>query len=170
MKKRIRISQLLVLIFLVSCNNNYEFWELNQFNINDSALSNGENISLLYASRAPDYQNEDYYVHFVVVSDVSGDTVNILSASNHHIGEKEDGQNFVFHSASSHIAKIVETKFNNVSDSILDTNEINKIQLPQFDKVIRDPSFDHIANNNYPTVFGIVMKIMNEGETVYDFL
>ena len=48
------------ILSLFNCNeDSYDYWELNHFSFNENALKDGEEISLLYASRAPDYENKD---------------------------------------------------------------------------------------------------------------
>ena len=78
-----KLKKLYFLVFILcfyGCNsNNYEYWDLSQFHLDNNALIDGEYVTLLYASGGPDYKMEDYYVHFIVVSDSTGDTVNILS-------------------------------------------------------------------------------------------
>jgi len=162
---------LIILVFLFfGCNSKNEFWDVNHFEFNDKALKDGENISLLYASRAPDYKNEDYYVHYVVISDLSGDTVNVLSNINYHLTDRDDGLDFVFHSDNKRTGKSLELDHEKYQNTTLDTNFLNNLETKICNKVIRDSHFDHIADNKYPTIKGKIMKIMKVGETVEDFL
>ena len=105
-----------------------------------------------------------------MVSDETGDTVNILSNINFHLTKKDDGLNFVYHSDESRTGKSLELDFDKIQGKTLDTNFLNNLVTKKCDKVIRDYSFDHIADNNYPTVKGKIMRVMNDGESFEDFL
>lgn len=101
---------------------------------------------------SPDQKrNLRYYNHLIVVSQKSGDTGNALSVVNHGISMDDMGEIFVFNSRESQAAKFIERKL------ILDQDDPNAegYDHTKIDKVIRDPKYDHIANNDYPTIIGV---------------
>lgn len=148
------------LLSLLSCFNQHRFWEISKFNLVDTALTNGEEIKLLYTSRAPD-DNEDkeYYIHIIAVSQKTGDTVNILTTVNNGKFIEDGNRKFNYfdqNDIGSRLIQSGEDKFNDVLKDINDKVD-NKTKL--VGKVVRDPKFDYIADNNYPTVIGVIGTI-----------
>ena len=131
----------LILLF-PNCNHGYEFWDISKFSIVDSALKDQEEIKLLYSSRGPD-NNDDlkYYIQIVAVSQKTGDTVNILTTVNN--GFSMDDKNKVFNYFDQN--SIVSKTFQN-----------NSTKLKEIKRVARDPTFDNIADNEFPTVIGTI--------------
>lgn len=141
---------------LVGCIDQNNYWDISKFKFDDNALQNNEEIKIIYASQSPD-SNEDlkYYLHYVVVSQRTKDTVNILSTANFTL-EKSDGDK-VFHffdknNIGSKITMLDINKLRNLSNDDLKNLDNN---IPKEIKyVIRNPQYDFITDNSYPTVIG----------------
>ncbi|MFZ6052526.1 hypothetical protein [Halocola ammonii] len=139
---------------LITCNSGYEYWDISQFEINENALADGEEIMVLYNSQGPD-NNEDlgYYYHMIVVSQESGDTVNVLTTANTVFSEDYKGKTLNFYDQNNIATKAMQ----NFGDfeSVEDLENAEEVEI---DKVARDPKFDQIADNDYPTVIGSIGK------------
>ena len=144
-----KIQHLLIClsVFFIACGGaSYEYWPLSKFNMDNTALNNNEEIKLLYSSRSKDYnQDKEYYIHLVVVSVSTGDTVNILTLSDNGFGKDAGSKTFNYIDGNSVAGKAMT--------EVLGDGESSDVKLT---KVIRDPNFDIIADNDYPTVIGMV--------------
>ena len=131
---------ILSLIFtLVGCEEKHDYWSMEQFKLEENALANGESVSVVYYSRgafSEDY-NQDYYMHAVVTSQESGKKVNVLTFGNSEL-----------------------SKITNDDNSMIFYNEPQQEgeTFPTHDRVARDKRFDRVADNNYPTVIGVLVK------------
>lgn len=163
------IAFLLLPLFLLGCEvsiegtsteetSNYEFWETSRFNLDPDALGDKEEIKLLYASGGPaKKEGEKFLYHFVVVSQLDGDTVNLLTVNDIRHRDNEDGS-MVFHYISEEnkadeIFRINVEELENLKPGWV-MNEVDAPKASGIAKVARDPEMDDIADNNYPTVFG----------------
>lgn len=154
--KRILIVGLLVWA-IGGCSPKYEFWKLSRFNLNENALNDKEQIKILYTSQAPDNNKDlDYYIHIIAVSQVSGDTVNILTTANNGLRKEDGEQVFNFYNSDNIATKMLQI---NLDD--LDLNNLDKIELKKINKVARDPEFDYLADNSFPTIIGVIGKSEN---------
>jgi hypothetical protein len=145
----------LFILLLMACGGNYEYWDISNFKMDGKALEDDEKIQLLYSMSGPDHNRDlRHFNHLIVVSQKSGDTVNVLSFVNHGISMDDMGEIFVFYSRESQAAKFIERKL------IVDQDDANseRYDHTKIDKVIRDPKYDHIADNDYPTVIGVIGK------------
>ncbi|MES2773432.1 MAG: hypothetical protein V4722_04580 [Bacteroidota bacterium] len=125
---------MLALLAVVACGSKYRLWDIDKFKIDAGALAPLEEIKLLYSSRAPDMAaDRNYYLHVVVVSQKTGDTVNILTTSDNGF---------------------VATDGDKVFNFIPEINPSKEIH-----KVARDPEFDGIADNHFPTVIGTIGQV-----------
>lgn len=152
-------SALIILIFIsasIGCNKQHKFWDIEKFNIDEQALKDREPIKLLYTSQGPDYNKSlEYYFHIIVVSQESGDTVNILSPINNGFKKSDGNKTFIFVSKENVAFKYLQMD----SEKLTELNDIEKIaQEPEkkISKVARDPEFDSIADNDYPTIIGLI--------------
>ncbi len=138
--KKLRIPILLTL--LISCSgDDYQFWDIEKFTMADNALENNEEVKLLYWSGGPDFNKQrEYYYHAIVVSEESGDTVNILTAANHGFDESSQNQTYNYVGNEDLAGKILDKFLGGEKDNIR--------------KVARDASFDDLADNDFPTVIG----------------
>lgn len=146
---------LILLAFIISsCGNHYDFWDISKFKMNKTALADNEEIKLLYSSRAPDYNKDmNYYIHLVAVSQTTGDTVNILTTAYNDFKQEDGDKVFNFFNEDNIASKVLQEKIGNTDGS-------NK----HIDKVARDPQFDDIADNNYPTVIGVIGTLTKNNE------
>jgi hypothetical protein len=148
-----------LILFFTSCNNGYKFWDISKFNIVDTALANNEEIKLIYSSRAPD-NNEDlkYYIQIVAVSQKSGDTVNILTTVENGFTINDKDKVFNFFDQNNMATQLIQSDLEKIKDPE-NVNDINSNASKRILKVARDPKFDNIADNNYPTVIGSIGTI-----------
>lgn len=154
-------------LLLVGCGKNYEYWDLSKFKIDTNALKDGDEIKLLYTSQGPDYnQNQEYYIHVVVVNLKTGDTVNILTTDNNGFDARSADKVYNYYDMNN-IASVASRLWSSDSTTlkeIRNVSEIKNIKLKQIDKVARDPEFDHIADNKFPTVIGSIGQTSNENQ------
>lgn len=144
-------------LLILSCNGKYEYWDISEFNLQETALKNREEIKLLYTSNAPDKNKDrEYYIHLVAVSLETGDTINILTTVNNGIGEKDKNKAFIFPDENSLEGKIILSDTDNIEE--FDFEKESKTEAKKINKVARDPNFDAIAENKYPTVIGIIAE------------
>ena len=143
-------------LFLTSCNNGYKFWNISKFNIVDSALKDNEEIKILYSSGGPD-NNKDfkYYIQIVAVSQKTGDTVNILTVVDNGFSMVDKDKVFNYFDQNNFASKVILMDPEKLTD-VDNVNEISKKVPKHITKVARDPKFDDIADNNYPTVIGSI--------------
>lgn len=149
---------------LYSCNGDvYEYWDISKFKLEPDALKDGEEVKILYTSRGPD-SNRDlkYYIQIVAVSKETGDTVNILTTSDNGF-KKEDGDKvFNYFNENNYMTKLGYMPED--ADKIKHVKDFDNIQAPKIDKVARDPRYDYIANNKFPTVKGSVGTVTDTPE------
>lgn len=147
----------LLMLLMTSCKKEYEFWNLSKFNIDDTALNDGEEIKLLYTSNGPDENLEQkYYIHLVVVSQRSKDTVNILTTSKNFLDGKSGSKTFNYYKENSLFSKITQSVLN--GENIKHIDDLKNVDHKDITKVARDVKFDYIADNNFPTVIGMIGK------------
>lgn len=146
----------LLTFLLTSCGNRYEFWDISKFNIDNDALEDNEEIKFLYTSRGPDNNKElKYYIHLIAVSQRTGDTVNILTTADNGITMDDKDKIFNFFNQDNVASKLIQMDLDNLKD-IKHIDDINKTEMKKIYKVARDPKFDDIADNNYPTIIGSI--------------
>ncbi len=152
------LFSLSLMLLLISCISKYKYWDISKFNMKPTALKDEEEIKLLYSSRGPDH-NEDlsYFYHLVVVSQKTGDTINLLTFANNLTGNDDGNKIFNYLSldnpATASFLLIYE------KENHLDTT--GNIAIGKISKVARDPKFDNIADNKYPTVIGMYGTVTN---------
>lgn len=151
------VSILLLLgLFLTSCNEGYKFWNISKFNIIDTALKDNEEIKLLYSSRGPDNNKAlEYYIQIVAVSQRTGDTVNILTTVDNGFSMDDKDKVFNYFDQNNIATKLIQMDPEKLKD-IDNVNEASKNVPKNIKKVARDPKFDKIADNKYPTVIGSI--------------
>jgi hypothetical protein len=150
-------SRYIVVAFAVlfnSCGNNYEFWDISKFRIDNEALADWEEVQLIYCSPDPQHDEVDFpfYTHMIVVSSRSGDTVNVLSRTGNWLSHEKKNQIFRFIKQESNAAKIIQKHF----DEIKNTSEPTNQPTEQINKVCRDPKFDFLADNTFPSIIGVI--------------
>ncbi|MCF8428415.1 MAG: hypothetical protein K9I36_16900 [Bacteroidia bacterium] len=151
-------------LLLLSCETNYEYWEVSKFKIDNTALEDSEEIKLLYTSRGPDYNRElKYYIHLIAISQKTGDTVNILTTADNGITRDDKDKIFNFFNQENLASKLIQMDLNNLKD-IKHVDDVNKVEMKKINKVARDPKFDNIADNNYPTIIGSIGTLTMNNE------
>ena len=162
-------------LLVLSCNDKknetityYKFWDINKFHIVDSALKDEEQIKILYSSSQPEnYKKFLYYIHLIVVSQKTGDTVNILTTTDNALTSKDGNKVYAYFDQNNVITKLQQININKLteSDSSELNNEIknqnnNKEKVTEkISKVARDPKYDSLADNKYPTVIGSIGEV-----------
>lgn len=156
MKIKCAIVLVLFVFAIFGCNNQYKYWDIEKFHMNEQALKDKEPIKLIYSSQGPNYgKNMDYYVQIIVVSQETGDTVNILSPINNGFKESDGDSTFIFVSKENIAFKLLQMDSEKINE-IKDIEKIAEEPEKKITKVARDPEFDFIADNNYPTIIGMV--------------
>jgi len=142
---------------MTSCKKEYDFWSISKFNIDKTALSEGEEIKLLYTSSGTDENLEkEYYIHLVTVSLKSKDTVNILTTSKDFLNENSGKETFNYYKENSLFSKITQSVLN--GEKIKHLDDLKDVDNNKITKVARDIEYDYIADNNFPTVIGMIGK------------
>ncbi len=157
MKKNLKT--LLLLIPFMACSSlqaaptNYEFWNLSKFNIETNALGNLEPIRLLYGSGGPeDSHFQEFYYHFLAVTQNSQDTFNILTPVSLGRSSVDSTTVYFFISEGNPV-----TNYLYLSPEEMMASEGIDLDLPRperRDLISRNPGYDHIADNDFPTVIG----------------
>lgn len=141
---------------LFACNSsNKRFWPVSKFNLKPDALKNNSEIKLVYTSqRPPDMQ--DCYIHIIAISQKYGDTINILTASDNAFEKADSSKIFTFLDENNMVTKL----FQNPGDELVQNGNydslIKNTTVRRLTKVIRNPEFDYIADNKFPTVIGSI--------------
>ena len=132
-----------VISLMISCTSGYDYWQLSEFNMDPTALQDEDPITILYFSNGPAQKDNDgVFLHVIAVKQHTTDTINILTPSNPGISPEDGGKVYNFLAIDSDIGKISVAQLTHALD--------------QYTKVIRDPEFDAIAHNQYPTVIGFI--------------
>lgn len=144
-----------LLFLLTSCGSTYKYWDISKFKMDKNALADGEEIKLLYASGGPGNNDLDHYLHLIAISQKTGDTVNILTTADNGLTAEDKDKIFNYFNEENDVTKISQMDLDKLQD-IKNADDIDKIELKKIDKVVRDPKFDYLANNHYPTVIGMI--------------
>ncbi len=161
--KKVYILSFLAFL-LTSCGSKYEYWDISKFKMDTNALKDNEEVKLIYTSRGPDFNKElQYYIHLIVVSQKTSDTVNILTTADNGITMEDKDKTYNFFNEKNVASKLIQLDLDKL-ENIKNIDDINKIQHKNIDKVARDPKFDHIADNNYPTIIGTIGTITSNQE------
>jgi hypothetical protein len=141
------------LFALASCGKTYR--SISEFNIQPTALKNGDRIKLLFAMVGSTNNQEDqYYNHLIAVSQETGDTVNILVPFNHGLTETDADKIFNYFGPESQNAKLLSTD----PEKLASLKNIGSItaEFPKYSKVAYDSKYDDWIKNDLPTVVGII--------------
>jgi len=168
MKKNVICISIFSMLVMISCNS--RDWDISKFNMQSDALKEGEEVVILYASKMKDFpamlemlETDDFkdilernnidiknktsityiddeggYIQLVAVSQKTNDTVNILT--------------FHWYDWKNYESETLKFQKVNYDTYIKNDNKRN------MKKVARDPKFDNIADNNYPTIIGKVSQ------------
>ena len=91
----------------------------------------------------------------MVVSQETGDTINILTAANNDLKEGDQNSVYTYFDQNNPISKIMLMNSEKMKE-IKNVDDINNIEVKEITKVARDPKFDYIADNKFPTVIGTI--------------
>lgn len=159
MKKLNQLVVILLAIGLLSACSKFKTFEVSDFNLDTSALRNGEAIKIIYASQGPDENKaREYYYHMIAVSQLDGDTVNILTLGNSVYSNAMIDSVYNFINDSLVLSVMEGVNLDEITEMDL-TDSLKLIRntpIPKPTKVARDPQFDHIAKNKFPTTIGII--------------
>lgn len=146
----------LVAFAFASCGDKYEFWDISHFKMDNQALEDDEEVIILYSSRGPDYNEErEYYVHLIVVSQKTGDTVNVLTTFINALTMEDKGKVYNFYNQDNVTSKVLQMDLKNLKD-LKNMEDIKNQPTKNITKIARDPEFDFIADNDYPTIIGTI--------------
>lgn len=148
----------LSLLLLAACGR-YEYWELSKFNMQPDVLENNEQVQLIYSSNAPaGNKGTDYYLHLMVERLESRDTLNILTTFAPPIDQNDKKLHFYFVNEEHVYTKIARMALQN-PESLKEVKSVGDIKPDEVRaKVLRDPKFDYLADNTFPTVIGSLSK------------
>jgi hypothetical protein len=158
MKKEI-VSKYLVFVgalCLMGCGGKFKYWEVEKFNMKPDALKDNERIKVIYTSNGPD-ENKDleFYIHVIVVSQESLDTVNVLTPIQYGFTKEDIDKEFIFIDQDNILYKMGLKAGQAGADMDKMVDGIQAVHEP-ITKVVRDPDFDFLADNNHPTVIGAI--------------
>lgn len=145
---------------LISCFSSARYRDISEFNLQPNALKEGESIRLLAAVIGDeDNQEAKYYNHLIAVSGETGDTVNILTPVNHGLTKADGERTFNYFSLSDPAANVILME----SKELEQLTHIDSVKVTHeaYTKVTRHPDFEDIAQNNYPTIIGIIGTVSN---------
>jgi len=159
MKKTQILLALVSFVILSACHedaHHYEFWNTSKFKLDSTVLHDNDEIKLIYTSGAPD-DNKDlrYYIHVIAVSQKSGDTINILTPLDNGFNPGDGDKVYNFVSEDNIAYKLMQRQVAQVQEPA-GQQDISHLKAKRIDRVARDPRFDKIADNNYPTVIGTI--------------
>ncbi|MCP4440011.1 MAG: hypothetical protein GY810_13785 [Aureispira sp.] len=180
----------LLLLLLMACGNETttsnntvssnaegpDYWELSKFNVQDSFISNQAPIRLMYVSERTGNHSTAHFLHIMAVTDKGhGDTINILTTYANKFGPNDGNKYFEFvdlqnTSFNTKVLMSFMAEGTTVEDINNTTVTINAPtvssdeyvqKVKEITKIIRDPKFDHLADNSFPTVIGSVQLLGN---------
>ena len=118
--------------------------DLKEFSLKQNALENQEEVIVLATSENPENGDEDYFIHMIVKSVKSGDTINVLFTGAREI-YGEDIKAFI-----------------SPEDVFFDSENEKQIDINSISKVYSNPDYVATDWRRYPSIIGKVM-------TIYDF-
>lgn len=150
------------LLLLNSCSDDFEFTDISSFKFDRSALEDGEEIKVVYFSDGPDYnQDRTYYYHYIVVSQKTGKTVNILSTDNIGVSPSNSDKIYNFLSDGSNYTKLSKLDKKALKD-VKNIHELENLEPKKFKDVVRNLNYPDLNYQSYPTVIGIIGFIRND--------
>lgn len=145
----------LSLVVLFGCksgpkNLNDLMVDITEFQIDNSILEDGDYVRILGCSGNLTREHEiDFYNLIVVVSERTGDTLNVLVTNYYQVDENDPNTRFI--SNSSLVGKLLEGISDNGS---IDVDNVNDLKSKSFDKVLYDSEYIQIDVRNYTAVTG----------------
>ena len=151
------LSVIVTAIFLIAgCHDRMGYWPLSKFKMRTGALKDGEPIKLIYTSTGRNNNNFEFFIHVIAVSQLTGDTVNILTPEITDLTQNDGDEVFRFISDTSSIGRALLINLDDLSplEKEKDLEKLKKADLSKIKLIIRDKNFDEIADNQHPTVIG----------------
>ncbi len=143
-----KIVGLLMLGLFVQCTGQHSFKDISEFEISEGLMEDGEYVKVVYSSGAPD-DNLDltYYLHLIVVSQVSKDTFNLLSTGGALVTETDNMRYYIANNSS---ANIIMQNLDKIQNGV----NINDLGTKDIDQVVVNNTNWQDAENNFPTIIG----------------
>lgn len=147
-------------LFLFSCTpSQFDFVELDEFKMEPKALMENEKVEILYCSGEPDYNpDHSYYLHYIVISQESGDTVNVLSTTLTD-GISAENRIFWYNREDSYMNKAIHNldQLKNHPNGPID---FDKMTVKHPYRVVTNNKLDWSGPNQYPTVTGVLVTLI----------
>lgn len=146
---------ILGIINFCSCKQSEQgYWNISKFNLQPGSLKDNSEIKLIYSSERSVENQDDCYIHLIATSLTSGDTFNILTASDNGLKKDDSAQVFVFLDENNVISKVDQLIGDDFTNQNFNLDSLEKVKVQKRKKVARNREYDYIANNNFPTVIG----------------
>ncbi len=120
-----------------------------------NALKDNEMVEIMYCSGEPGNNTElNYYLHYIVISQVTGDTVNVLSTMLTD-GISAENRIFSFCDENSMMTKALQ----NIDVMARQSNRSihpDELTTKRLDRVVINSKLTWSGKNNYPTVIGVL--------------
>ena len=140
-------------ISLIGCGKTNKYWEAEKFSLTPGALENNAEVTLIYHCREPYVADELFYRYSLVISKNTNDTINVLTFPDPVLPEITKGDGTLTYNDQPILLELLGENGNDIYG--LDTPKPTWLKLL---KVARDPKFDHIADNSFPTVIGSLIN------------
>lgn len=160
---------LILTIVFYGCDFGHDYWQLSRFNMVPNALEDKEEIGVIYSSGCPDLAvNMDSFVHLIVVSKKSGDTVNVLTMECDVVNFSDTLPTYNFFNIENQLKLIRSIEGSGGTYPFMNIKDTTRWR--NFQTVVRDPKYDFIAENKFPTLIGTIGRISGNGIDVSNFL
>lgn len=97
------------------------------------------------------------------MSQKTRDTVNILTTADNGITMADKDKVFNFFNQDNVASKIIQMDMESIKN-IKHIDEFDKMESKKIKKVARDPKFDYLADNDYPTIIGSIVIMTKNNE------
>lgn len=154
-------SALFIILIAVACQDSRKnMIKVDEFQMDKTALKDSEEIEILCGSGNPEYGEEDYYIHLIVRSTETGDTVNLL-----HSGsvDQSEGRIKNFISNESSTGKVLDN-LDRILNSESGSSNVNDMKVKTFDYVFSDPEFIVLDRKRYPAIIGKTAVLVEDGQ------
>lgn len=143
-------------LVLFACVPEVAYRGLDEFQIDETAINNKDELELLYASASP--TNEEhltYFVHAVALVKSTGDTVNVLTPFNRGAGGGAAKNIFKFYTLNSEEGQAYFKKLYQDPEA---PKQYSFEAIEKINRVTYDKRFDYIAKNSFPSIIGFLDK------------
>lgn len=142
---------IMLFFVLTGCQpKKFTYTDLSEYTIDTAALKDQELVSIIYFSGGPDYNNEQkYYYRYIVVSESTGDTVNVLSSVRTDVDLEAPIKRFLNPNAENAIT------IDNLLELAQRTQGKGNYKKHDITRVINNRDFKNVEKNNYPYIVGL---------------